>query len=253
MRSIATINLEVGMLSLPMSISTFADYNGIALSNVCPHGHDIHMKRWCEDCQKEIPFNELKSAFKISKDQKIVFGKELIEVLKEKQDKSSKVLKVFRQQNTSNIKYLVDKVYYLTPKEKFEKGYFILLSALQNSGNTLLIDFAIRNRKHIGLIEPFGQYLIIFQLLYADQIRQPTALKPIAVSESDTKNAQYLLESILEETKNVNIAEIKDTYKDELFEAITSGKTDVPKIEKKEEDSFSRGLEVFAKSKVKAK
>jgi len=252
MKSIGTLNLEFGMLTLPMSISTFANYNDISFSNVCPKEHDIKTKRWCDVCNKEIPYTELKKAFKISKDKKIVFDAGLIEAIKNNQDKSCKVLKVFEQPQTYKMKYLIDKVYYLTPKEKFEKGYFILKEALKHNGNSLLIDFMIRSRKHLGLIEPFGDYLILFQLIYAEQIKTPTPLKKIEVSEKDVENASILLESIYEDTKNLNLKDIKDTYKKELFEAILSKKK--VKIEKKqEEDSFSKGLEQLAKVKKKIK
>ncbi len=251
MRAIGTINLEFGMLNLPMSISTFANYQTISFSNVCPKGHRIKMKRYCPECDKEILYSDLKKALVISKDKQIVFDADLVKMLKEKQDKSCRVLRVFKQDMTYKFKYLIEKVYYLLPKTNFERGYFILLNALKDKGSSLLIDYMIRTRKHIGLIEPFGKFLILFQLIYAEQIRIPTPLKEVEISKKDVDNAQILLESIYEETKNINIKDIKDEYKQELFDAILKGK----KIEKREtqEDSFSKALEKVAKSKLKKK
>lgn len=239
MRAIATINLEFGMLNLPLAISTFANYQDISFSNVCPNGHKINYRKWCPTCDKEIPYNDLKKALVVSKDRNIVFDADLIKLLKEKQDKSCKVLRVFKQDMTYKFKYLISKVYYLLPKEKFEKGYFILLNSLNQQNSSMLIDFMIRSRKHIGLVEPFGRFLILFQLIYAEQIRQPMALKELDVSEKDLTNAKILLDSIYEETKNTNLNDIKDEYKQELFETITENKP----IEKAEvEDDFSKQL-----------
>lgn len=251
MRSIATLNLEFGMLTLPMGISTFADYQPIKLSNVCPHGHRIKMKRVCPDCDnKEIPYSDLKKAFVISKDKQVVFDADLVKLLKEKQDKGCRVLRVFKQDMTYKFKYLIQKVYYLSPKANFEKGYFIMRNALASSGNSLLIDYMVRSRKHLGLVEPFGKFLILFQLIYAEQIRTPTPLKELATSEKDITNARVLLDSIYEQTKSNNIKNIKDEYKKELFEAILTGK----KIRKaKVEDDFSRKLALATKTKKKAK
>ena len=248
MRSMGTIDLQIGFLNLPLSISSFANYQGISFSNVCPKGHDIKMKRWCSECNREIPYSELQKAYKISKDTKIIFDSELINYMKEKQDKSCKVLKVFKENDTAKFKYLINKTYYLIPKEKFEKGYFILLNALKKKGNVLLIDYMVRSRKHIGLIEPFNQYLILFQLIYAEQIKTPTPLKIIEISEKDIENAGILIDSIYETTQNINLKDIKDTYKEELFEAILKRKK-VPKKEKvvQDDDAFSRGLQELAK------
>jgi len=247
MKSLGTINLEFGMLNLPLAISGFADYQTINFSNVCSKGHDIKIKRWCEKCNKEIQYNELKKAYKINKDNKIIFDSELINYIKEKQDKSCKVLKVLNNKDTNQMKYLIDKVYYLIPKAKFEKGYFILLNALIKGNKTLLIDYFIRNRKHIGLVEPFGKFLVLLQLIYVEQIRTPTPLKPVDVSQKDVNNALLLLESIEKETRNIKLQDIKDEYTNELFEAIIKKKK--PTISKKEDD-FSKGLEKIV-SKLK--
>lgn len=255
MRSIATLNLEFGMLTLPMSISTFADYQTIKFSNVCPQGHRIKMKRVCPDCDnKEIPYSDLKKAFVISKDKQIVFDADLVKLLKEKQDKGCRVLRVFKQDMTYKFKYLIEKVYYLTPKANFEKGYFIMRNALSSSGNSLLIDYMVRTRKHLGLIEPFGKFLILFQLIYAEQIRTPIPLKELEISEKDTTNARVLLDSIYEQTKGNNIKNIKDEYKKELFDIILKGKK-VKKAKVKVQDDFSKKLAkaVITKGKRKAK
>ena len=247
MKSIGTLNLEFGMLNLPMSLSTFADYNDISFSSVCPEGHDIKTKTYCPTCNREIQYSEMKKALKISKDKKIVFDAGIIEAIRDNQDKSCRVLKVFEQKNTYKLKYLIDKTYYLIPKEKFERGYFILREALKDSKKSLLINYIMRTRKRLGLIEPFGDFLILFQLIYGEQVRKPTPLNPIAVSEKDVENAEILLESIQKDTQNVVLGEIKDTYKQELFEAILGKKKVTVKPKQELEDSFSKGLEQIAK------
>ena len=245
MKPIGTLNLNFGgLIQIPMAISTFANYQDISFKQVCPQGHYIAYKKVCPECNQEIAKEDLQKAYKIDKEHKIVFDKKIIEEIKARHKESS-ILKVFSDGELDNsVRVMIEKVYYLTPKAKFEKPYYIMRNSLMSNHNSILIDFVLRSRKQIGLVEPFGRYLVLLQLLYPEQIRKPEPLEEIEVSEKDMGNAKALLQSLKEETKNVFLKDVKDEYKKELFEAIMSGKPIIPTTVS---NDFSNQLEKIAK------
>ena len=77
MRAIHKTNIFFGNQYIPVKISTVVREAGTGMSNACPHckGDVGHINR-CKDCGEEIPFADIRKAYKVSNDEKHIFAKE---------------------------------------------------------------------------------------------------------------------------------------------------------------------------------
>ena len=85
MRAIHKTNIFFGNQNIPVKISTVVREAGTGMSNACPHckGDVGHINR-CKDCGEEIPFADIRKAYKVSNDEKHIFAKEQFDTLKTK-------------------------------------------------------------------------------------------------------------------------------------------------------------------------
>ena len=254
MRNIGTINLKFSMVNIPLSVNSFLDYSGISFKQLCPYcNKPIRYKRWCDNCQKEIPYSELKSGFQVSKDEIIPIDKEVLNSL----EIETRIITVMKRD--SEFEFLTEKCYLLTPAKKIPKPYFLLRNLLIEEGLSLLIEFSLRKKIHLGIIKPITlgnhTYLLLKQILYADKIKSIEPLKEENISEEEMELGKELLNIIKEKTKGITYKEIKDK-RVELLEKILKGeiKPKEIKVETKESDLLSQlkqTVEVVKRKKKK--
>lgn len=232
MRSIATLNLELGLMSIPLKVVSLGSGSGISFNLTCKtHKKPIKMKRFCEDCGKEIPYNELGRSIKIG-DKRYMIEDEFYDVLKDV-DKKIEVLDVVSSEELEELGFGVDlsliteKHYGILPKESFEKQYCLLQNLLNLSGKKLLVRYALRTKSHLGLMKVFGKHLYLAQLVYPEYSRKLPDYDMKELNKQELKLGVQLLEKL---EKDKPITEYKDQYKEKVQNYITGDL----KIEKKQ-------------------
>jgi DNA end-binding protein Ku len=114
-----------------------------------------------------------------------------------------------------------DRPYYLAPAAKSEKPYVLLREALKQTGKIGLASVVIRTRQHLAALIPQDNVLVLDILRYADELRDPDALKvpgadakSLRISPQESKMAQRLIEEMADEW---DPEKYKDDYKRELL------------------------------------
>src|SRR5690606_34302174 len=100
--------------------------------------------------------------------------------------------------------------------------YQLLCEALKETGKVAIGTFVMRNREHVCMIRPYGNYLMLMRLRYAEEIRDTQKLKPAkpeeAIKASELKMAEALIEQLT--PKKFDLEKYKDTYDDALMDII---------------------------------
>ena len=249
MRSIASLNLELGLLSIPLKVCSLGDGKGLSFNLTCPDCKEqIQQKRVCPKCKKEIAYGDLARSIKIG-DQRFMIGQDLIDNLKNS-EKSIELIGVVTDEQIEKEGYgkefsmITKKNYGLLPKESFEKQYCFLHSLLNLSGKKLLVKFSIRQKSHLGLVKTFGKHLFISELIYPEYYNKMPDYNNIEMNKEELKLGLQLLNQFTSK----NVVEVKDTYAEKVGQYI-SGDLKIP-VEKKVEKT-SDMLQLLNASLVK--
>jgi len=94
-RAIKNTFIKFGLVSIPVKLTSLRTQN-ITFNLVCGYCNGkVRYKRYCENCGRELKYNELKKGFKISKSNFVILEKEQLELLKKVEDNGiEKTLKV---------------------------------------------------------------------------------------------------------------------------------------------------------------
>lgn len=231
MKAIGTININFGLVNIPLKINSFMDYNPFELSSLCPKCDNkinqikICKNPECENYLKEIPYPELKKALKDGKNF-IVVDKDTFKIQENR-------LITIQENNTTPI-FLFKKSYILTPEKNNEKQYSLLLELLKTENKEMIIEYTFRNNTHLGLIKYYNfinEMLLLIDLCYPEQIKEHTQIKKKEISEEELQIAIAIFKK-LNEKLNINVMEIKDR-RNEIVEKIKNGEYRIEELTKK--------------------
>lgn len=127
---------------------------------------------------------------------------------------------------------LFDKPYYVEPEKKAEKAYVLLREALKRAKKVGVARYVLKEREHIGVLKVDGRMLVLDQLRYADEIRDPEDIQIPSKAEYSDKELDMALALIDQLTAHFQPEDFKDTYTEELekvIEAKIKGKKPVKK------------------------
>lgn len=219
MRAIGTITLNLGLISIPLKVCSFLDSGDISLKQLCPSCQNpISFKRYCNNCSTEVAYSQLLSGFEITKDNIVVVDKKALNL-----DYQTRIVAVVDKDSVPE--FLPKKFYLLTPKD-LEKPYFLLMSILIRTNKEMVIEFSLRKKLHLGVIKPTNingiNFLMLKQILYAENIKEITPLKEMTLQEEELKLGLELFEKIKESIPKVNFMELKDNRR-EILEKMLKG------------------------------
>lgn len=229
MRALTSTAISFGLHTIPVRLATMIRDNGTSLSNSCPHCKgDVGNKNYCKGCLKEVTSAEIQKAYRISKDQKVVFTKEQVENLKNF-DKAVTIEGTIPK--TSIDQRMIEGCYYVLPDKKIQKAWGILFSAINTGDQALVVKFSIRSRQKLGVLTTDGKVIVLLAVAFAEQFVRMDEELNIAVSEKETEMGLGFIKGL----PSVDINTISDEYKTRL-EELVAGK---PMVEVKTEESAS--------------
>ena len=112
-----------------------------------------------------------------------------------------------------------EKPYYLEPDKGADKAYALLRDALEKSKKVGIAKYVLRNREQLAVVKPMGDFLVLDQMRFAGELRQPEGLRTpdVEVQEREMDMAKALIEQL---TETFDPEKYHDTYSDELMRVI---------------------------------
>jgi DNA end-binding protein Ku len=215
MRSIWTGSISFGLVNIPVKLYSGSQSNSLDLDmlrkgDLCP----VKYRRVCADDEKEIPYNEIVKGFEYSDGNYIVLTDEDFQNANVEQTKTIDILD-FVNESEIDLRYF-EKPYYLEPDKAGIKPYALLREALKKSKKVGIANYVLRNRGHIGLVKPVGSAIILNQMRYADELRNPADLNLPETKAVKDKEIDLALTLIDQWTTKFDPEKYKDTYIEDL-------------------------------------
>lgn len=252
----------MGLWNIPLDVNSLIDYKGISFKQLCPTCmKKINLIKKCLTCNKELEYHELEWGYQLSKDNIIPIQKDM---LKKIESKETVILSSYDTDSQMNrLEEIIQaKVYLLTPNENVVKPYFLLRDILIKNKKTLLVQYALKQKLHLGIIkvvqltDRFGQvhsFLLLKEIVYVDRIKPIKPLPMETVTEEEIKLGLELFKLLEEKTEKPDYTALKDNRR-ELLEKILKGEVKVEgvKVEEKEKElveQLKKSVETIKKKK----
>jgi DNA end-binding protein Ku len=235
MRAIWNGSISFGLVNIPVRMySATNPRQGIDLDMLHKDDHQpIRYARICRKDGEEIPWNDIVKGYEYRDGDYVVLTKKDMESI-DAQKSQTIDIQQFVDEGDIDIRYF-EKPYYLEPVKGGDKAYALLHGALEKSGKLALAKFVMHEREHVAAIKPVGRALVLNQMRFPSDLRQPGELHFPTSKEVTEKEIEMALKLVKQETKPFIAEDLHDTYTEELEEMIkakTKGKK-IPKSTKK--------------------
>src|SRR5687768_16974527 len=218
-RSIASLTISFGMVSIPVKLYAATDASRAISFNLLHKGCGSRLKQQYLCVKEEIPVarEDMVKGYEFAKDQYVMFTPDELKALEEAGTGSADITEFVPLKAVDPVYF--DKAYYLGPDKGGAKPYALLARALRESGRCAVGRWAARGKQYIVMIRPVEDLvegLVMQQLLYSGEVR---ALRDIDIPKMDVKPAELKLAQQLIEQQSSDKFDPK-AYKDEVRERI---------------------------------
>jgi DNA end-binding protein Ku len=218
--------ISFGLVNIPIRLYSATGESGLNFDML--HKDDlspIRYARICKEEEVEVPYPDIVKGFEIEKGHYVVLEKKDFERVNVAKTKTISITD-FTDIDAVDPIYL-HKSYYLEPEGNADQAYALLREALLETHKVGVATFVLRNRENLGMLEVKDDVLVLTQLRYAHEIRDPKNLHlpDGAVKGRELEMAKRLVNEL---AAPFNIKNYHDSYTEELKEVIAKkaqGKT----------------------------
>ena len=179
----------------------------------------IQQKRWCPNCQREVPNTDIVKGYEFEKGRYVVVGEEDIEKVRVE---STRVinLETFTDDTAIDPIYL-ERPYYLAPDGAVAREAFaVIREGMQ--GKAGIGKVALYGREYLVKVQPREKGLVMYTLRHANEIRSMEAIEeldemPTTVKPDEVKLARQVIGTF---EGDVDFQSYRDEYQIGLREII---------------------------------
>ena len=225
MKSIWNGTISFGLVNIPIKMYSAIESHEIGFKMLHKTTHTpIKYKRWCPECNREVPLNEIVKGIEIESGKYFELSKELLDSIKPEKADSIEIVK-FIDLGQLNPVYF-NKHYYLGPEKENERAYFLFKEVLQSSSKVAIGRFVMREKEYICIIESYKEGLLLTTLNYADEIRDIGEIDQLKerpkLKKQELDLANELINKLYE--KDFEITQFKDTFAEKLKQVLVERK-----------------------------
>jgi len=219
MRPLWSGAISFGLIYIPVKMYKATeerrlDFHLYRKKDLCP----VQYARVCKATGEEIDTSDIVRGYEYEKgDIVILHDRDFSKAY----SKRTEIIEIMEFVDSSDIdsKYF-ERPYYLEPEKGAQKVYLLLVEALKKSGKAGISRFVLRNLEHLGLLKEEKGLLIVNQMRFDSEIRQPDMLnipEKGKVSSSELDMAIQLIDKL---STAFEPQKFKDTYSRVLKKAI---------------------------------
>ena len=215
-RSIATLTVSFGMVSIPVKLFSATEASRAISFNLLHKGCGSRLRQQYFCIKEDVPVarDEMVKGYEFSKDQYVQFEPQELNAMEEAGTHTADITEFVPIEAVDPVYF--DKAYYLAPDKGGAKPYALLTQALRESNRCALGRWAARGKQYIVMIRPVEDGLVMQQLLYATEVR---SIKDIEIPKTDVKPAELkLAQQLIEQQASARFD--PSAYKDDVRDRI---------------------------------
>ncbi len=219
MRPIWSGAISFGLINIPVKLYPAVeehalDFDMLRRQDLCP----IRYARVCRDTGEEVPYDDIVKGYEYRKGDYVVLEDA---DFKAAAAGKSQTIDINEFVNASEIDpKLFEKPYYLEPSKQARNAYGLLREALRKTGKVGVGRFVLRNRERPVAVRPEGDLLVLEQMRFLSEIREPAGLDLPAAGDVSKKELEIAIKLVDQLTEAFDPERIHDTYSEQLKNVI---------------------------------
>jgi DNA end-binding protein Ku len=218
-RSIASLTLSFGLVSIPVKLYSATESSGAVKFNLlAKDGSRLKQQYVSEKDQAVVARSEMVKGYEFEKDRFVLFTQEELKALEESSSPTIDIISFIPAKSVDPLFY--DKAYLLAPDKRGAKPYALLAEAMRQSERCALARWCWKAKQYVVQVRPAEDGLVLQQLLYADEVRslKDLGIEHVEVSPGELQLALQLIAQI--STDSYNPAQYVDEEKKRILAAI---------------------------------
>jgi DNA end-binding protein Ku len=219
--------ISFGLVTVPIRVVSATEDHSVRFHQI--HLDDmsrVRVRKYCEIEDREVAADEIGKGYQLTKDTVIPV---LDEELRQMPLPTAKAIDIHAFMPASSIDPIrIGDGYYLQPDGQVAaKPYKLLRQALERSSKVAVAKYAWSGRERLGLLRVRDDVIVLHQMLWPDEIRNPAELAPAAaeVTDEEIAEAEQLIDRLTRD--DLEGAEFTDRYTEavqQLIEAKQEGR-----------------------------
>jgi len=218
-RSIASLSLSFGLVSIPVKVYSATESAGSVGFNLL-HNCGSRVKQQYLCIKENVPVEraDMVKGYEFEKDRYVMFTPAELKALEEAPRTTIDIVSFIPLTAVDPIYY--DKAYYLAPDKRGGKPYGLLMQAMRESGRCALARWAWKGKQYVVQVRASEEGLILQQLLYAAEVRSMKDLdiERAEINKPELQLALQLIDQISEDSYDPT--EFEDEEKKRILAAI---------------------------------
>jgi DNA end-binding protein Ku len=219
MRSIWSGLLTFSLVTIPVKVYSAASedekikFSFLHKKDLSPIGY----AKFCKEEGVEVSQDEIVRGYQYEKDRFVEITDDELARANVARTNAIEIVSFVAQTEVDPNYY--DKPYFLSPDKKAERPYALLREALAKSEKVAVAKFVTRNRDHVAVVRPANDVLVMNQIRFAAEVRDPSELK-IPDVKLDEKELDLALMLIEHGAAEFNADDFTDTFTAEIRRVI---------------------------------
>jgi DNA end-binding protein Ku len=219
MRAIWNGSLSFGLVNIPVRLYSASRERALNFRLLDKEDHcPISYKKVCRDDDKVVHQKDIVKGYEYEKGQYVVLEQQDFKKAAPKKTQTIDVLQFVEQSEIDPMYY--DRPYWVEPDPKAHKAYALLREALTKSKKAGVARYVMHDREHIAILEPRGNTIMLMQMRYRDELREPDEVNVPGKEKQSDKEMRLALSLIDTLTEPFKPERFKDTYVEELKKVI---------------------------------
>jgi len=210
-------HLKISLVNIPIKVFPATESSGTISFNQL-HGEcrtRIQQKRWCPQCNREVPNSEIVKGYEFEKGHYVVLSEDDFDKVR---TESTRVIDLVQFADEDSIDPMyIDRAYYLAPDGPMAAEAFAVVREGMK-GKVGVGKVALYGREYLVAVRPKERGLVMYTLHHAGEIRSIDAVEELGSVPSKVKPDEIKLARQVIETFEAPL-DLK-TYKDEYREGL---------------------------------
>ena len=209
--------LKISLVNIPVRVFPATD-SAATISFNQLHGEcqtRIQQKRWCPNCDREVPLSEIVKGFEFEKGRYVVMDEEDMAKVR---PESTRVIDLVQFAPVDSIDPIyVERPYYLAPDGQMALEAFAVIREGMK-GMAGIGKLALYGREYLVAVQPREKGLVMYTMRRSNEVRSMDAIDelsgvPSKVKPEEIKMAKQVISNFEGE---LDLTEYKDAYQEEL-------------------------------------
>jgi DNA end-binding protein Ku len=209
--------LKISLVNIPIKVFPATEAAGTISFNQL-HGEcqtRIQQKRWCPQCEREVPNTEIVKGYEFEKGRYVVMSDDDFDKVR---TESTRVIDLVQFADEKSIDPMyVDRTYYLAPDGGMASDAFAVMREGMK-GKVGVGKLALYGREYLVAVRPHERGIVMYTLHHAAEIRSIDAIEelsavPVKVKPEEIRLAKQVIGTF---EGPLNLADYRDEYRDGL-------------------------------------